>query len=115
MLYDIITECIWCIFHLQKNCGLDQYGEDVYFGQFEKPDRFIFCKSLVVKVCLEGNTYQKTDTEKAKNLNFRDCQNVCADDIVLKFKGSVDSKGKKGIMLTEEEFEMAKNTYLNSC
>lgn len=103
-----------CIFHLQKNCGMVKYREEVYFGQFEKPDRFIFCKSPVAKICLDGNTYQKLETEKAKNLNFRDCQNVSAEDIVLKFKGAVDSKGKMKIMLTEEECEMAINTFLNS-
>ncbi|XP_052697944.1 dynein regulatory complex protein 10-like [Crassostrea angulata] len=98
----------------EKNCGMVKYREEVYFGQFEKPDRFIFCKSPVAKICLDGNTYEKLETEKTKNLNFRDCKNVSADDIVLKFKGAVDSKGKMKIMLTEEECEMAINTFLNS-
>lgn len=48
-----------------------------------------------------------------KNLNFCDCKNVFVDDIVLKFKGVVDLKGKMKIMLIEEECEMVINIFLN--
>lgn len=62
---------------------------------------------------MDGNIYEKLEIEKVKNLNFCDCKNVFVDDIVLKFKGVVDLKGKMKIMLIEEECEMVINIFLN--
>lgn len=67
------------------------------------------CKSMLGRKHILENGYKKGEEFKLSRLSKCLCWWCC-----IKFKGSVDSKGKIGIILTEEEFEMAINTYLNS-
>lgn len=79
-----------------------QYGGNIYFGKFETETEFVFCKSPVINIDYHEKSITISSKEKTKQLNTRDCQRVKKEEVALKFKAKLSSKGKIDIALRDE-------------
>lgn len=79
-----------------------QYGGDIYFSKFETETKFIFCKAPVINIDYNQKSTTISDKEKTKQLNTRDCQIVKREEVALKFKAKISSKGKIDIVFRED-------------
>lgn len=87
---------------IEVNCGMVQYGGNIYFGKFETETEFVFCKSPVINIDYNEKSITISSKEKTKQLNTRDCQRVKKEEVALKFKAKLSSKGKIDIALRDE-------------